>query len=123
MNKLLFLFFCFLISVGYPTYIPKSPFGNFPYESYTDSLRFSIFPNPVKDKILYIESSSNALKHIEIYNVLGEKKLELDTYDNKVFLEKLDTGIYIFLLKQEDQKGLRQLVVPRGLNLINFTSS
>lgn len=112
MNKLLFLFFCFLFSVGYPTYTPKSPFGNFPYESYTDSLRFSIFPNPVKDKILYIESSSNALKHIEIYNVLGEKKLELDTYDNKVFLEKLDTGIYMFLLKQEDQKGLRRLVVP-----------
>jgi len=38
--------------------------------------------------------------------------MEIDTYENIIFLEKLNTGIYMFLLKQEGQKGLKRLVVP-----------
>ena len=77
-----------------------------------DSLKFTIFPNPLKNKILNIESSSNAMKHIEIYDVLGEKKYINDTYEDRIFLDELNTGIYIFLLEQEGQKGLKRLVVP-----------
>ncbi len=78
----------------------------------SDSLKFTIFPNPLKNKILNIESSSDALKHIEIYDVLGEKKYINDTYEDRIFLDELNTGIYIFLLEQEGQKGLKRLVVP-----------
>lgn len=77
-----------------------------------DSLKFTIFPNPLKNKTLNIESSSDALKHIEIYDVLGEKKYINDTYEDRIFLDELNTGIYIFLLEQEGQKGLKRLVVP-----------
>ena len=77
-----------------------------------DSLQFTIFPNPLKNKILYIKSSSKAIKHIEIYNVLGEKKFETKTFEDQIFLEELKTGLYIFRLEQEYKTGLKRLVVP-----------
>lgn len=61
-----------------------------------DNLKFTIFPNPLKNKILNIESSSDALKHIKIYDVLGEKKYINDTYEDRIFLDELNTGIYLF---------------------------
>ena len=61
-----------------------------------DNLKSTIFPNPLKNKILNIESSSDALKHIKIYDVLGEKKYINDTYEDRIFLDDLNTGIYLF---------------------------
>ncbi|MGD1980439.1 MAG: T9SS type A sorting domain-containing protein [Flavobacteriaceae bacterium] len=104
--------FYFLSALDSPIYSFNALLKISPQNTQSDSLQFSIFPNPVKDKILNIESTSNSIKHIQIYNVLGEKKMEIDTYENIIFLEKLNTGIYMFVLKQEGQKGLKRLVVP-----------
>lgn len=112
MIRTIILFIIFLSAIDSPIY-SFNAFREIPFKNtQSDSLQFSIFPNPVKDKILNIESASNSIKHIEIYNVLGEKKLEIDTYENIIFLEKLNTGIYVFLLKQEGRKGLKRLVIP-----------
>lgn len=112
MIRTIILFIIFLSAVDSPIY-SFNAFREIPFKNtQSDSLQFSIFPNPVKDKILNIESASNSIKHIEIYNVLGEKKLEIDTYENIIFLEKLNTGIYVFVLKQEGRKGLKRLVIP-----------
>ena len=112
MIRTIILFIIFLSAIDSPIYSFNAFLKISPQNTQSDSLQFSIFPNPVKDKILNIESTSNSIKHIEIYNVLGEKKMEIDTYENIIFLEKLNTGIYMFLLKQEGQKGLKRLVVP-----------
>ena len=112
MIRTIILFIIFLSAIDSPIY-SFNAFREIPFKNtQSDSLQFSIFPNPVKDKILNIESASNSIKHIEIYYVLGEKKLEIDTYENIIFLEKLNTGIYVFVLKQEGRKGLKRLVIP-----------
>lgn len=77
-----------------------------------DKLEFSIFPNPVKNQTLYISSLSRAEKHIEIFNVLGEKKFESFTTNERIFLGELPPGIYIFRLEQEQKFGLKRLVIP-----------
>ncbi len=77
-----------------------------------DSLVFTIYPNPLKNQRLFIESKGIGQKHIEIFNVLGEKKFESFTFDNSVFLDKLNTGIYIFRLEQDGESGLKRLVIP-----------
>lgn len=77
-----------------------------------NSLQFSIFPNPVKNERLYIKTNSNAEKHIEIFNVLGEKKLEVVTYNESIYLGGLPSGIYIFKLEQDGKNGLKRLVIP-----------
>ena len=82
------------------------------FEIQEDRLKFSIFPNPLKDQILFINSSSTAEKHIEIYNVLGEKKFEIVTTNESIFLGDLPSGIYIFKLNQNGMNGLKRLVIP-----------
>ena len=77
-----------------------------------DNLQFSIFPNPIKNQTVNIKSSSNAEKHIEIFNVLVEKKFETLTTDKSVFLGELPPGIYIFRLEQESKFGFKRLVIP-----------
>ena len=77
-----------------------------------DSLQFSISPNPVKDQILFIKTQSRAEKHIEIFNVLGEKKFETYTTNESIFLGELSPGIYIFRMQQEGKSGLKRLVIP-----------
>jgi hypothetical protein len=82
------------------------------FEIQEDRLKFSIFPNPLKDQILFINSSSTAEKHIEIYNVLGGKKFEIVTTNESIFLGDLPSGIYIFKLNQNGMNGLKRLVIP-----------
>ena len=80
-------------------------------ETQRDSLTFSISPNPLKTQRLFIHSSGSGEKHIEIYNVLGEKKFETQTHEESIILENLETGIYVFYLKQDNQKRYKRLVI------------
>ena len=80
-------------------------------ETQKDSLTFSISPNPLKTKRLYIQSSGSGEKHIEIYNVLDEKKFETQTYEESIILENLETDIYVFYLKQDNQKRYKRPVI------------
>jgi len=80
-------------------------------ETQRDSLTFSISPNPLKTQRLFIHSNGSGEKHIEIYNVLGEKKFETQTYEESIILENLETGIYVFYLKQDNQKRYKRLVI------------
>ena len=77
-----------------------------------DRLEFSIFQNPLKDQRLFIQSACYQEKHIEIYNVLGEKKYEIITTNESILLGELPSGIYIFKLEQNGMKGLKRLVIP-----------
>ena len=76
-----------------------------------DTLKFSIFPNPIKDQRLFIDSNGMGEKHIEIYNVLGEKKFETHTFEEAIFLNNLEKGIYLFYLQQDNQKRYKRLII------------
>ena len=113
MKTFLFLLFCFILAVGFPANPSYSnELSSRVKIKKKKSLVFTLFPNPVKNKILFIESSSEALKHIEIYDVLGTMKFSSETYENRILLDELKTGIYIFVLRQDDQKGLKRLIIP-----------
>ena len=105
------VFLLVLSSYSNPRSIPNAPIG-FSKSSELDTLQLNIYPNPLKNSRLFIESSAKGIKHIQIYNVLGEKKFETHTYDDYILLDQLTTGIYIFKLEQEGHKGLKRLIVP-----------
>jgi hypothetical protein len=85
MKTFLFLLFCFILAVGFPANPSYSnELSSKVKIKKNDSLVFTLFPNPVKNKILFIESSSEALKHIEIYDVLGTMKFSSETYENRI---------------------------------------
>jgi hypothetical protein len=77
-----------------------------------EPLQFSIYPNPVKEGRIFIISASNSEMHLSIFNILGEKKLELRTKNKSIFLGTLGSGIYILKLEQDHKTGLKRLVIP-----------
>ena len=81
-------------------------------DSFNDRLEFSIYPTPLTNGRLQIKTESTLLKHIQIYNILGEVVFETSTYFDTLELFSLDTGIYMFHLTQGDQSGIKRLVVP-----------
>lgn len=104
------VFFLALSIYSNPQLISNVHVGN--KASRLDSLILNIYPNPLKNNRLFIKSSAEGIKHIQIYNVLGEKKYETQTYEDHILLDELTTGIYIFKLEQEGQKVLKRLIIP-----------
>jgi|UPI000591841B hypothetical protein len=114
MKNITTLFICLIVLSAQANWRSNFKLKGLPIEQTkksSDSLKFSIFPNPLKEQRLFIESNGSTEKHIQIYNVLGEKKFEMHTYENAIILDRLETGIYLFYLKQGEQKGYKRLVI------------
>lgn len=70
-----------------------------------------VYPNPVTNGTLFIETSANAEKTIAIYDVLGKKVLSTSTSDNAVNVGSLNTGVYIVQITEEGKTSSRKLVI------------
>ncbi|MFN8275800.1 MAG: T9SS type A sorting domain-containing protein [Flavobacteriaceae bacterium] len=63
-----------------------------------------IFPNPVQD-VLFVQSNE-PVNHIEIYNIMGQKLIDVNT--PKVTMQSLPSGVYIVQVSTKTgQKRLR----------------
>ncbi len=72
----------------------------------------SIYPNPVTGGKLYVSTSSDKIKQIEIYDVLGKKMVDVTTYSNKeINIAHLSSGVYIITIKEDSYQTTRKLVV------------
>lgn len=70
-----------------------------------------IYPNPVSNGTLFIETSANAEKTVAVYDVLGKKVLNTKTSDNAVNVSSLHTGVYIVNITEEGKTASRKLVI------------
>ena len=71
----------------------------------------SIYPNPVSNGKLYIVTKSNLTKDIEIFNVLGKSILQTTLFGKEMNISKLNAGIYIIKIKENNISTTRKLVV------------
>lgn len=71
----------------------------------------SIYPNPVTGGKVYISTSLNQEKAIEIYNVLGKPIHKVKLRGKELDISSLNPGIYILKIKENDKKATRKLVV------------
>ena len=55
---------------------------------------YKVFPNPVGSD-LFIDSNSNDIHLIEIFNINGQKLFSLDSYNEKIDLSSLEPGVYL----------------------------
>lgn len=104
-----FLIICFLAfsvpAVAQQEPSPKGPKTELPIEG------LSIYPNPVTGGKVYISSSRNQEKEIEIYNVLGKPVFKTRLRGKELDVSSLTAGIYILKIKEDDAKATRKLVV------------
>ena len=83
----------------------------------SDVLGVKLYPNPITNDILYMESSVSDFQYLNIYSVLGSKLLsiKLDTEDSlkEINLGQLDAGIYFVEIVSQDVKTMKRIIVSK----------
>ncbi|MEC4112663.1 T9SS type A sorting domain-containing protein [Myroides pelagicus] len=73
----------------------------------------SIYPNPVvNNSKMYIESTKNAPKEVELYNVVGKKMFQVTLNSKELVLPySVNAGIYIMKITEENATATRKIIV------------
>ncbi|AVR45238.1 T9SS C-terminal target domain-containing protein [Christiangramia fulva] len=71
----------------------------------------SIYPNPVTGGKVFISSSKNHDKIIEIYNVLGKSVYKTRIRGRELDVSTLAPGIYILKIQEDKARATRKIVV------------
>ena len=70
-----------------------------------------VYPNPVSNGTLYIESNANAERNITVFDVLGKQVLNTTTSSNTINVSQLNTGIYMIRITEEGKTATKKLVI------------
>ncbi len=71
----------------------------------------TIYPNPVSNGKLYISSTKNLSKNIQIFDVLGKKIYDTGLFGNALDISRLNTGVYIIKITEDGNTITRKFVV------------
>jgi hypothetical protein len=71
----------------------------------------SIYPNPVKGGVLYIDTQANSEKNVAVFDVLGKQVLNVTTALNNVKVSRLVDGVYIVKITENGSIATRKLVI------------
>ncbi len=70
-----------------------------------------LYPNPVVNGTLFIETAANAEKTVAVYDVLGKNVLNASTTENDVNVSSLRAGVYMVKITEEGKTATRKLVI------------
>ncbi|MDI1257013.1 MAG: T9SS type A sorting domain-containing protein [Flavobacterium sp.] len=70
-----------------------------------------VYPNPVTNGKLFIETSANAEKAVVVYDVLGKVVLNTKTVTSEVNVSSLKGGVYIVKITEDGNTATRKLVI------------
>jgi hypothetical protein len=79
--------------------------------SIADIEGFKLYPNPVTQGKVYIETALNAPKKILVFDVLGTQVLETTILGKELNLSNLDKGVYILRVFEKNKVATRKLIV------------
>jgi len=104
---LLFLSFFFFATTNFA----QSNANNSSLEIAEDIAGLSIYPNPVGNGKIYIASTLDFAKEINIYDVLGKKVFFRKLIGKELDITDLKSGVYILRIKMNKLSATRKLVV------------
>lgn len=70
-----------------------------------------VYPNPVSNGVLYIESNLNTERTISLFDVLGKQVISTTTSNTAINIATLKGGIYIVKITEGGKTATRKLVV------------
>ncbi|WP_284652712.1 T9SS type A sorting domain-containing protein [Flavobacterium terrisoli] len=70
-----------------------------------------VYPNPVVNGTLYIETAANTERTVTVYDVLGKQVLNTVTSDNAINVSNLRGGVYVVKITEEGKTATRKLVI------------
>ena len=71
----------------------------------------AIYPNPVTNGNLYINTTTNDVKDVVIYDVLGKQVLKATVADQPVNVSSLNSGVYVVKITEAGKTATRKLVI------------
>jgi len=71
----------------------------------------SIFPNPVKNGVFYINTDANAERTVTVFDVLGKQVLNTTTSQSAINVSGLNAGVYMVKVTEEGNTATRKLVI------------
>lgn len=72
---------------------------------------FQLYPNPVTNGKVYINTTANAPKQILIFDVLGTQVLLTTILGPELNLSELGAGVYILRVFENNKVATRKLIV------------
>ncbi len=72
---------------------------------------FEIYPNPVSDGILRINTFKNEVRTVDIYDLLGKLVFFKTTTKNFINISRLKSGIYIIKVYEQGNSATRKLII------------
>ena len=70
-----------------------------------------VYPNPVSNGVLHIESNLNSERTITLYDVLGKQVLNTKTSNNTINIANLNSGIYVVKITEGSKTATRKLMI------------
>lgn len=70
-----------------------------------------VYPNPVSNGVLHVESSLNLEKTISLFDVLGKEVIKTTTSNTTINIANLNSGIYIVKITEGGKTATKKLVV------------
>jgi len=71
----------------------------------------SVYPNPVKNGVFFINSDANAERTVTIFDVLGKQVLNITTSQSAINVSSLNAGVYMVQINEEGNTATRKLVI------------
>jgi predicted extracellular nuclease len=71
----------------------------------------SVFPNPVSNGVLYINSDANASRTVIVYDILGKQVVKTTTSNSAINVSALNAGVYMVKITEEGKTATRKLVI------------
>ncbi|AWM13844.1 hypothetical protein DI487_08195 [Flavobacterium sediminis] len=71
----------------------------------------TMYPNPVSGATLYINTTANTSKQVQVYDVLGKQVINATVSNNTLNVANLNSGIYIVKITEEGKTATRKLIV------------
>lgn len=70
-----------------------------------------LYPNPVTQNKIYIETLSSGPKDIAIFDVLGTQVLQTKLVGRELNLSRLAKGVYIIRILENNKVATRKLII------------
>ncbi len=76
-----------------------------------ESIEFNLYPNPTSLGYINISSKNQSAMKIGVYDILGKQVISETVTNNRLDVSKLNTGIYVMKISQDDATATKKLVI------------
>ncbi len=79
-------------------------------ESFEEN-KIILFPNPVINGEFYIQSTSESIKYILIFDSSGKNVMDINTFENLINVSNLSSGVYLIHIVQDEISTSKKLII------------